>query len=186
MHHVSAVQLVLASPALPDDVRRDSSGELLVWPPHPGFATYLHVGSAQIRGYGIRGPLVLAALLQMLAAVAQDCVDGSRRAAVRAQIDLVVRASQREHTEESDRALVAGAAPRPRWSTSPGHWRHRRPPLAWWLPPQRPSRLARREPKAVRVAPVPIDREGVTSARRVPERCCPDRGIPGCTPARCP
>lgn len=77
------MELVLASLALPDDVRRDSSGELLVLRPHPGFATYLHVGSAQIRGYGIRGPLVLAALLQMLAAVAQDCVDGSRRAAVR-------------------------------------------------------------------------------------------------------
>ena len=81
-----------------------------MWLPYPGFATYLHVGCAQIRRYGAHEPMVLAALLQLLSAVAQNCVDPTRRAAVRAQIDLVVRVSQRELTEESDRAMVAGAA----------------------------------------------------------------------------
>ena len=110
VHHVSAVETVLASRALPDDVRRDGSGQALLWLPYPGFATYLHVGCAQIRRYGAHEPMVLAALLQLLSAVAQNCVDPTRRAAVRAQIDLVVRVSQRELTEESDRAMVAGAA----------------------------------------------------------------------------
>jgi uncharacterized membrane protein len=110
VHHVSAVESVLASRALPDDVHRDNSGELLALLPYPSFATYLTVGCAQIRRYGSREPLVLAALLQLLSAVAQNCIDASRRAAVRAQIDLVVRASERELTEQSDRAMVARAA----------------------------------------------------------------------------
>ncbi|MBW8711058.1 MAG: DUF2254 domain-containing protein, partial [Mycobacterium sp.] len=99
VHHVSAIESVLASRALTDDVRRDSSGEVLVWLPYPGFETYLHVGCAQIRRYGSREPLVLAAILQMLSAVAQNCVSESRRAAVRAQIDLVVRAAERDLPE---------------------------------------------------------------------------------------
>lgn len=112
VHHLSAVESVLASRALPDDVRRDSAGELLVWLPYPGFATYLHVGCAQIRRYGSREPLVLAALLQLLSAVAQNCVDPARRVAVQTQIALVVRVAQRELTDESDRAMVVGAAAR--------------------------------------------------------------------------
>jgi len=81
-----------------------------VWLPYPGFDTYLHVGCAQIRRYGSREPLVLAAILQMLSAVAQNCVSESRRRFVQAQIDLVVRAAEREFAEESDRAMVAHAA----------------------------------------------------------------------------
>jgi uncharacterized membrane protein len=110
VHHVSAVQSVLASRAIQDDVRRDGSGAVLMWLPYPRFATYLHVGCAQIRRYGAREPLVLAALLQMLSAVAQNCVDPARRKAVQAQIDLVVRIAERELAEESDRATVIGAA----------------------------------------------------------------------------
>ena len=113
VHHVSAIQSVLASRALTDDVRRNSSGQVLVWLPYPGFETYLHVGCAQIRRYGSHEPMVLAAILQMLSAVAQDCVGESRRAAVKAQIDLVVRAAERELAEESDRAMVAGVVQRP-------------------------------------------------------------------------
>jgi uncharacterized membrane protein len=112
VHHVSAVEVVLASRVIQDDVRRDGAGNVLVWLPYPGFATYLHVACAQIRRYGVREPLVLAALLQLLSAVAQNCVDPSRRAAVKAQIDLVVRAAERELADESDRAMVAGAATR--------------------------------------------------------------------------
>jgi uncharacterized membrane protein len=56
--------------------------------------------------------LVLAALLQLLSAVAQNCVDPSRRATVKAQIDLVVRVAERELPEESDRTMVVGAAAR--------------------------------------------------------------------------
>jgi uncharacterized membrane protein len=112
VHHVSAVEVVLASRAIKDDVRRDSSGNVLVWLPYPGFPTYLHVGCSQVRRYGTREPLVLAALLQMLSAVAQNCVDQSRRAAVRAQIDLVIRVAERELVEESDRAMLRGAAAR--------------------------------------------------------------------------
>jgi uncharacterized membrane protein len=112
VHHLSAVETVLASRALPDDVRRDGSGAILVWLSYPGFATYLHVGCAQIRRYGVREPLVLAALLQLLSAVAQNCVDPSRRAAVRTQIDLVVRTAQREFSDEADRAMVTDAAAR--------------------------------------------------------------------------
>lgn len=55
---------------------------------------------------------MLAALLQLLSAVAQNCVDPSRRAAVKAQIDLVVRIAERELPEESDCAMVTGAAAR--------------------------------------------------------------------------
>jgi uncharacterized membrane protein len=110
VHHVSAIESVLASRALTDDVRRDGSGQVLVWLPYPGFDTYLHVGCAQIRRYGSREPLVLAAILQMLSAVAQNCVSESRRRVVQAQIDLVVRAADRELAEESDRAMVAHAA----------------------------------------------------------------------------
>ena len=110
VHHVSAVESVLASRACPDDVRRDSSGSVVVWLRYPGFAAYLNVGCAQIRRYGAREPLVLAAILQMLSAVAQGCVSQSRRAAVQAQIDLVVRAAERELPEESDLAMVAHAA----------------------------------------------------------------------------
>ena len=61
VHHVSAIESVLASRALTDDVRRDSSGQVLVWLPYPVFETYLHVGCAQIRRYGSHEPLVLAA-----------------------------------------------------------------------------------------------------------------------------
>ncbi|NKE29903.1 DUF2254 domain-containing protein, partial [Mycobacterium tuberculosis] len=57
-------------------------------------------------------PLVLTALLQLLSAVAQNCVDPSRRVAVQTQIALVVRAAQREFADESDRAMVLGAAAR--------------------------------------------------------------------------
>jgi uncharacterized membrane protein len=110
VHHVSAIESVLASRALTDDVRRDSSGEVLVWLPYPGFETYLHVGCAQIRRYGSREPLVLAAILQMLSAVAQNCVSESRRTAVQAQIDLVVRAAERDLAEASDQAMVVHAA----------------------------------------------------------------------------
>jgi uncharacterized membrane protein len=112
VHHVSAVEAVLAARAIEDDVRRDDAGNVLVWLPYPGFATYLHVGCSQIRRYGIHEPLVLAALLQMLSAVAQNCVDPSRRAAVKTQIDLLVRMAERELPEESDRAMVVGAADR--------------------------------------------------------------------------
>jgi len=111
VHHLSAVEVVLASREIRDDVRRDGSG-VLVWLPYPGFATYLHVGCSQIRRYGTREPLVLAALLQLLSAVAQNCVDPSRRATVKAQIDLVVRTAERELPDEADRALVVGAAAR--------------------------------------------------------------------------
>lgn len=114
VHHLSAVESVLASRALADDVRRNSAGELLVWLPYPGFAAYLHVGCAQIRRYGTREPLVLTSLLQLLSAVAQNCVDPSRRAAVQTQIALVVRVAQREFADESDRSLVVGAAARAR------------------------------------------------------------------------
>ena len=110
VHHVSAIESVLASRALRDDVRRDGSGQILVWLPYPGFATYLQMGCAQIRRYGAREPLVLGALLQLLCAVAQNCIDPSRRTAVRAQIELVIKASERDLAEESDRAMVAGAA----------------------------------------------------------------------------
>jgi uncharacterized membrane protein len=112
VHHVSAVEAILASRAIRDDVRRDGSGQMLVWLPYPGFATYLHVGCSQIRRYGAHEPLVLAALLQLLSAVAQNCVDPARRATVKAQIDLVVRVAERELPDESDRAMVAGAAAR--------------------------------------------------------------------------
>jgi uncharacterized membrane protein len=110
VHHVSAVEAVLASRAIQDDVRRDGLGNVLVWLPYPGFATYLQLGCSQIRRYGTREPLVLAALLQMLSAVAQHCVDPSRRATVKAQIDLVVRTAARELAEESDRAMITAAA----------------------------------------------------------------------------
>ena len=110
VHHVSAIESVLASRALTDDVRRDSSGQVLVWLPYPGFETYLEVGCAQIRRYGSHEPLVLAAILQMVSAVAQNCVSKSRRVSVQAQIDLVVRAAERELSEESDRAMVIRAA----------------------------------------------------------------------------
>lgn len=112
VHHVSAVEAVLAARAIEDDVRRDDAGNVLVWLPYPGFATYLHVGCSQIRRYGIHEPLVLAALLQMLSAVAQNCVDPSRRAAVKTQIDLLVRMAERELPEEADRAMVVAAADR--------------------------------------------------------------------------
>jgi uncharacterized membrane protein len=112
VHHVSAVEAVLAARAIEDDVRHDDAGNVLVWLPYPGFATYLHVGCSQIRRYGIHEPLVLAALLQMLSAVAQNCVDPSRRAAVKAQINLLVRMAERELPEESDRAMVVSAADR--------------------------------------------------------------------------
>jgi uncharacterized membrane protein len=112
IHHVSAVESVLASRAITDDVRRDGSGAILLWLPYPGFATYLQLACGQIRRYGTREPLVLAALLQLLSAVAQNCVDPSRRAVIQTQIDLVVRAAQREFTEEHDVAMVAGAAAR--------------------------------------------------------------------------
>jgi uncharacterized membrane protein len=110
VHHVSAIESVLASRMLTDDVRRDRSGDVLVWLRYPSFETYLHVGCAQIRRYGSREPLVLAAILQMLSAVAQNCTSESRRAAVQAEIDLVARAAERELAEESDRAMVARAA----------------------------------------------------------------------------
>ncbi|CNL58486.1 Conserved membrane protein of uncharacterised function [Mycobacterium tuberculosis] len=55
---------------------------------------------------------MLTALLQLLSAVAQNCVDPSRRVAVQTQIALVVRAAQREFADESDRAMVLGAAAR--------------------------------------------------------------------------
>jgi uncharacterized membrane protein len=110
VHHVSAVEAVLASRAIQDDVRRDGLGNVLVWLPYPGFAAYLQLGCSQIRRYGTREPLVLAALLQMLSAVAQHCVDPSRRATVKAQIDLVVRTAARELAEESDRAMITAAA----------------------------------------------------------------------------
>jgi uncharacterized membrane protein len=112
VHHVSAVEAVLAARAIEDDVRRDGAGNVLVWLPYPGFATYLHVGCSQIRRYGIHEPLVLAALLQMLSAVAQNCVDPLRRAAVKTQIDLLVQMAERELSEESDRAMIASAAAR--------------------------------------------------------------------------
>lgn len=112
VHHLSAVESVLAARALPDDVRRDSAGELLVWLPYPGFAAYLHVGCGQIRRYGMHEPLVLAALLQLLSAVAQNCLAPSRRAAVQTQIALVVHAAQRGLADEADRAMVVGAAAR--------------------------------------------------------------------------
>lgn len=110
VHHVSAVEAVLASRQLPDAVYSDSSGELLVSLPYPDFGTYLTAGCTQIRHYGSRDPLVLAALLYLLSAVAQNCVDASRRAAVRTQIDLVAQISERDLTEPSDRAMVARAA----------------------------------------------------------------------------
>ncbi len=110
VHHVSAVEAVLASRAIHDDVRRDGSGAVLVWLPYPGFSTYLHLGCSQIRRYGAREPLVLAALLQLLCAVAQNCVDATRRRAVTTEIHLIVRVAERELAEESDRAMVAGAA----------------------------------------------------------------------------
>jgi uncharacterized membrane protein len=112
VHHISAVAAVLATREIHDDVRRDGSGEVLVWLPYPGFATYLHIACSQVRRYGTREPLVLAALLQLLSAVAQNCVDPARRATVKAQIDLVVRVAERELPAESDRALVSSAAAR--------------------------------------------------------------------------
>ena len=112
VHHVSAVQSVLASRAIQDDVRHDGSGNVLVWLSYPGFATYLHVACAQIRRYGTREPLVLAALLQLLSAVAQNCVDPARRKAVKAQIDLIIGVAERELPEESDRCMLASAAAR--------------------------------------------------------------------------
>ncbi|WP_373234622.1 DUF2254 domain-containing protein [Mycobacterium marinum] len=112
VHHLSAVESVLASRALRDTVRRDRAGELLLWLVRPDFAAYLHVGCSQIRRYGVREPLVLTALLQLLSAVAQNCADPARRAAVQTQIALVVRAAQREFADESDRAMVLGAAAR--------------------------------------------------------------------------
>jgi uncharacterized membrane protein len=112
VHHVSAVEAVLASRAMHDDVRHDRSGAVLVWLPYPGFATYLHVGCSQIRRYGAREPMVLAALLQLLCAVTQNCVDETRRRAVMTEIDLILRAAERELADESDRAMVTGAAAR--------------------------------------------------------------------------
>ena len=70
----SAVEAVLASREIHDDVRCDQAGAVLVSLPYPGFATYLHVACSQIRRYGAKEPLVLAALLQLLTAVAQNCV----------------------------------------------------------------------------------------------------------------
>jgi uncharacterized membrane protein len=109
VHHLSAVESILASRALGDDVRRDGSGAVLVWLPYPGFATYLQLGCGQIRRYGAHDPLVLMALLQMLSSAAARCVDPSRRADVQAQIDHVVRVAERELSEPSDRAMVAAA-----------------------------------------------------------------------------
>ena len=105
----ACLESVLASRALGDEIRRDPSGNLLVWLAYPGFATYLHIGCSQIRRYGAHEPMVLTALLQMLAAVAANCVSAERRAAVQSQIDSVVRASQKL-SESSDRAIVARAA----------------------------------------------------------------------------
>jgi uncharacterized membrane protein len=110
VHHLSAVESILASRALRDDVRRDESGAVLVWLPYPGFATYLQLGCGQIRRYGAHEPLVLMALLQLLGSTAAHCVDASRRADVQAQIDQVVRVAERELSEPSDRAMVAAAA----------------------------------------------------------------------------
>jgi uncharacterized membrane protein len=110
VHHLSAVESILASRALGDDVRRDGSGAVLVWLPYPGFATYLQLGCGQIRRYGAHDPLVLMALLQMLSSAAARCVDPVRRADVQAQIDHVVRVAERELPEPSDRAMVVTAA----------------------------------------------------------------------------
>jgi len=110
VHHLAAIESVLAARAIVDDVRRAEDGSVLVWLPHPGFATYLEMGCAQIRRCGAHEPLVLAALLQMLSDVAARCVDPGRRAAVLAQIDLVAATAEEGVTQAADRALVSAAA----------------------------------------------------------------------------
>ena len=111
VHHVSAVEAVLASRAIHDDVRRDRAGAVLVWLPYPGFATYLHVGCSQIRRYGAQEPLVLAALLQLLSAVAQNCVDPDRVARLSGRRSISsCEPPNASWPEKSDRAMIAGAA----------------------------------------------------------------------------
>jgi len=110
VHHISAVAAVLASRDILDDVRRDDAGDVLAWLSYPGFAAYLQVACGQIRRYGAHEPLVLAALLQLLCAVAQNCTDPTRRTTVKAQVDAVMRVAERELVEDSDRAMVAAAA----------------------------------------------------------------------------
>ena len=109
VHHLSAIESVLAGRLIRDDVRRHADGAVLVWLPYPGFATYLELGCAQIRRCGQHEPLVLAALLQLLSDVAARCAAAAGRAAVLAQIDLIADAAQRAIPTAADRTMVAGA-----------------------------------------------------------------------------
>ncbi len=110
VHHLAAIESVLASRAIGDDVRRAQDGSVLVWLPYPGFAAFLEMGCGQIRRCGAHEPLVLAALLQMLSEVAARCVDPGRRAAVLAQIDLITATAEEGIPQAADRSLVSAAA----------------------------------------------------------------------------
>ncbi len=96
--------------------RRDRAGALLPRTPVSPTCT----SDAQIRRYGSREPLVLTALPQLLSAVAQNCVDPSRRKAVQTQIALV----SGQHSASSRTNPTAGSPVprrgRPRLVERPG------------------------------------------------------------------
>ncbi len=109
LHHLSAVQSVLAARCLGPQVRRAADGTVMAWLPTPGFAAYLEMACGQIRRCGTHEPLVLAAGLQLLSNVAARCRDDERRAAVLAQTDLIAAAADAQIRQPADRALVAAA-----------------------------------------------------------------------------
>jgi uncharacterized membrane protein len=109
LHHLSAIETVLAGRRIGPDVRRGPDGSVRVWLPTPGFAAYLEMVCAQVRRCGAHEPLVLAALLQLLCGVAARCTTSGRRRAVLAQTDLVASAAEQAIRQPADRALVAAA-----------------------------------------------------------------------------
>ncbi len=110
VHHLSAVETVLASRALRDDIRRDASGKCWCgWCIRASRRTCTSDACKSV-ATGCRNRWCSRRCCRCWLVVA-NCVSAERRAAVKAQIDLVVRASQ-DLSEPSDRTMVAGAAAR--------------------------------------------------------------------------
>ncbi len=100
--HLAELLCALARHSLGPHLARDSGGVLRVAVAGRVFDDFLDLACAQPRRFGGGEPAIVAALLELLRDVAL-VVDGEpRRNSVRRQIDLVVRAAERQIPEERD------------------------------------------------------------------------------------
>jgi uncharacterized membrane protein len=109
VQHISVVVCAVVGDRSGPEVWRDAAGVVRVQLPGPGMGDYLDLACGQLRRVAAHEPLVVVALLRMLADIGARVRSDADRAIVRRQADLLVADARRATCQPADLDAVEAA-----------------------------------------------------------------------------